>query len=150
MKTSDALSDLEGYAGGRSRLSALELPETLELLCRWYADERADDALAITDDGDGLLVEWGTFAFDGTPWQFSVTRQFTIWEDDSDEDVELWQLAITFIFASTSTNETLTDSRWCFDPDDVVAFADSVRTGPAWTAATGDRALASEIDYEQV
>ena len=74
----------------------------MEFILAWHANERFDDAYPLDEDGDGVLIQWGTYRWDAARTrQFDVTRQLTTAEGPiarllrrRTDDVSLWQVSL--------------------------------------------------------
>lgn len=79
---------------------------------RHFAAIPVDDAAPSEADGDGVLAQFGTYTFRGTP-EFSVdlTRQLT----EVGEDAPMWQVSCSFYWAaSTETDALASGELWSF------------------------------------
>ncbi len=76
-------------------LESLSVADGFAAMASFYHDERAEDC-DIEGDGDMLLAQWGPVVVKGEPTAFEVdvTRQFM----GSEEDGEITQLSLTFVF----------------------------------------------------
>ncbi|MFC4610358.1 hypothetical protein ACFO9E_21465 [Streptomyces maoxianensis] len=83
--TNEALGLLRGeLEAGRSSITELTAHDVWPAFLR-FGRQRFDTAL--TPDSDGLLLQYGTYAFDGPPkFTLDFTRQFEINDDDGDHD----------------------------------------------------------------
>lgn len=106
---------------------ALDARQALDLVLDWYARERADDAEPVDEDGDGILVQWGTYAFDAPPtFQFDVTRQFITAAADEPDETEIWQLHLTVHYPASDATESASGEVWHFDPDAAASTRNAV------------------------
>jgi len=120
MITADARSALDKWADQRGvDIATLDARRALALALDWYVGERATDAHPLDEDGDGLLIEWGTFSFESPPtFQYSVCRQL-ITDDEADADEQaIWQVRLTVHYAVEAATSDLNGSTWIFDPAD--------------------------------
>jgi len=117
-------------ANHRIDLTSLDGPAAVDLILGWFEEERADDAVPLEEDGDGILFQWGTYKFAGSAtFQYDVTRQFTL-EDDGER--ELWQLSLRLQFAPTPESAALGENyHWCFDPTHVPELRQAIELSPA-------------------
>ncbi|SNT29748.1 hypothetical protein SAMN05421812_104328 [Asanoa hainanensis] len=86
------------------------------------------------DDGDGILAQFGTFAFDGLrEFSADLTRQFI---DAGDEDA-VWQLSCTFHWSARAETEALGSGQlWSFGRSLDDFFAEALALpGWAWALA---------------
>jgi hypothetical protein len=92
-----------------------DVERTWEVIRR-FAEERVDDAQALEEGGDGILAQYGIFAWDGPPhFELDMTRQFSFADDDG-EYSHMTQLQCTFQFAVTDELRALgEDNLWSFD-----------------------------------
>jgi len=106
---------------------ALDARKALDLVLDWYARERADDAEPVDEDGDGILIQWGTHAFTAPPtFQFDVTRQFITEAADEPDENEIWQLHLTLHYPANEATEFANGEVWHFDPDTAISARDAV------------------------
>lgn len=95
----------------------------------FYSAFRAQHA-RITDDGDGLLWQWGPDA-DASHFIAGVTRQL-IREGD---DQPIVQVTLCLAFRWTPARRLLGRGHaWCFTPTEVTGFERSIRRSPAFRA----------------
>ena len=83
---------------------------------RRFADERADDAQAPEDGGDGILARSAIYAWGGPAhFELDMTRQFSFADEDGDYS-HMTQLQCTFQFAVSDELRGLgADNLWSFD-----------------------------------
>ena len=95
----------------------------------WYQAERADD-VALDQDGDALLFQWGTYDSVGGPsFQYDITRQLIL---EDEEDDAFWQLSVTLHFLPTAETKALgSGNRWCLHPAEADAFRSFVEASGA-------------------
>ena len=107
------------------------------------------DDVAPVEEGDGVLAQYGTYNFRGSP-EFSsdLTRQFS----EPGEDGQLWQLGCTLYWdPSPETTALGSGDQWSFGMAIDDFFADAMALpGWAWalTAARAPKDL--EITIEEV
>jgi hypothetical protein len=126
-------------------LERLQVHEGFAFMFEFYRLQRADGCPP-ENDGDMLLYQWGTYGRDEC-FELDLTRQFIIGDA---EDENIWQLSLTFKFASTDKLLTLgSGSKWCHEiwPRAVDDFEQFVRESEAYRAVAGLRPLKSELDY---
>ena len=121
-------------------VDALTPVDLTATMLSWYRQTRAWDAARLSHDGDGLLIQWGTYAFDG-PDEFGSTSPASSRASALRVSCHafrpryfqpvLWQLSATIRFEPTTVTEALgRGSEWCFNPRDLENFRDFVdRTG---------------------
>ncbi|MFI5916575.1 hypothetical protein [Dactylosporangium sp. NPDC051541] len=86
-----------GQAGGADVLATVEV-------FRRFAAVPVEDAASSDDDGDGVLAEFGTFDFYGTPeFLAGLARQFI----EADDEVVMWQLRCKFHRTPGAVTEAL-------------------------------------------
>jgi hypothetical protein len=100
---------------------------------RRFATIPVDDGAPVEDDGDGMLAQFGSFNFRGTP-EFSadLTRQLI---EAGDEDAPIWQLQCTFYCDRTPATDALADATlWSFGVSIDEFFTQAI-TLPGWAFA---------------
>lgn len=98
-------------------------------------------------DTDGLLYQYGVYAFGGEPhFRFDFTRQFALRGGD-----EYLQFHCTFEYAPDDALRALGDhDEWWFgDEPDLPAWAESVRQRPEWAVVTAARPLRVDIGSDE-
>jgi hypothetical protein len=103
-------------------LEKLDAAAALDSILRWYEDERVDDAVALDDDGDMVLLQWGTYDWGRGQWfEYDITRQ--VIQRHADGDDAIWQLSLTLRFAPNEETDRLGEAnRWCSLPAEVDAM----------------------------
>lgn len=87
----------------------------IDAMLAFYTEERAADCDP-DDDGDMLLLEWGTYDWgDGPAFELGITRQFMDEEDDEPRQLKLK-------FRSTVAKISEEGNRWCESPDAIPQF----------------------------
>ena len=131
MRWREAEGELEKYVQTR-RLGAPA--DAVRAMLDFYRDVRASDC-AIDSDGDMLLFQWGTYDWgEGRNFELDITRQFI---GAAAEDEDVWQLHLTFRFASSEDLTALgSGNRWCNHPRDLTAFESHVVVSPAFDAVS--------------
>ena len=118
------------------RLNDLKVDQAVTLMLDFYRNQRADDC-DFEHDGDMLLFQWGTYDWgNGRFFEFDLTRQFIIGDDQEDEDI--WQLSLQFEFLPNDELLSLNDgNRWCHDPtpESINAFESFIRDSAAYKSA---------------
>ncbi len=106
------------------RADAADAVELVLALIEWYETERAEDAVPITDDGDQLLFQWGTFGGgSGAAFEVGISRQFI----GLDEEQPIRQLSLAFRYPATDrTSRLYDDAWWCRGPEDVPGFRSDI------------------------
>jgi len=100
-------------------LDALKAPDAVALAIAFYRDRRAQHA-RITDEGDGLLWQWGPDA-DAERFTIDLTRQLV----REDHDAYRWTPARRLLGRGHS---------WCFSPASANDFARQIRASAAYRA----------------
>ena len=117
MKPEDAKSALEE----RIVQSGLMLPRLLPatgfaLMVDFYRDVRAEGC-DVSEQGDMLLFQWGTYDFDGKIFTCDLTRQFILSGlENEDDDASMSQLSFTFGFTPSPEFDSFGDGNRCADP----------------------------------
>jgi len=110
-------------------LDLLQIGTAVSAVAGFFTDFRAQHA-RITDDGDGLLWQWGPDA-DASRFTAGITRQL-IREGD---DQPIVQVTLCLSFRWTPARRLLGRGHaWCFTPTEVVEFERSIRRSPAFRA----------------
>ena len=123
---------LKRFAAERGeQLTALRATDAVRLALDFYRERRAQHA-RITDEGDGLLWQWGPDA-DATRFTIDLTRQLIR------EDAEpITQLSLCLTYRWTPARRALGRGHaWCFEPDAVDAFEKQIRSSAAYRAVAG-------------
>ena len=117
----------------------------LEAMSTFYAEQQAEE-VAIDEDGDMLLYEWGVYSFTGPEaFQFGLTRQFLITDED-----EPYQLHLTLHFPPTDALRQLgSGSEWCRSPEELPAFRQAVQASAPFEALADTRPSRVELYSEQ-
>jgi hypothetical protein len=123
--------------------SGLTLAQGVAEMVRFYREERADGC-SFDEDQDMLLFEWGG---DGERFELIITRQFIFPELDDDEGI--WQLSLTFCYATTPALMLLSaGDRWCENLEGVTEFTAYVEESPAFRAVANAKPQRVELSYE--
>lgn len=114
----------------------LRAPDAIALVLGFYRDRRAQHA-SLSDEGDGLLWQWGPDA-DAQRFMIALTRQLIR------EDAEpITQLTVCLAYRWTPARRQLGRGHaWCFDPAAADQFEREVR------ASAACRAVASAVPVE--
>jgi len=98
----------------------LDRPSSADVTLAWdvmraFAREPASDALPADEDGDGILAQYGTYDWEGSPvFMLDMTRQF-MFADEHGEYSHMAQLFCEFQFAVTDElREAGEDNLWSF------------------------------------
>lgn len=125
MKIADAETSFRQYLETHDvRLDDADAVDLITSMIDWYEAERAEDTVAIEDDGDQLLFQWGTYDWgDGPVLEIGLSRQFI----GSGSDDPIRGLALLFRYtASAETEKLYDDAWWCRGPVDVPGFRKDV------------------------
>lgn len=110
-------------------LESLRIGSAVSAMTGFYTGHRAQHA-CITDDGDGLLWQWGPDA-DATRFTAGVTRQL-IREGD---DQPIVQLTLCLAYRWTPSRRALGRGHaWNFSPTSAAEFERSIRRSPGFRA----------------
>lgn len=129
------------------KLETLTMERGFQQMFEFYRTHRAEDCPP-ENDGDMLLFQWGKDS-PGT-FEISMTRQF-VYESAEDEDI--WQLALSFQFSSTTDlDEVDSGNKWCetIRPRAVDYFETFVKSSPAYQKASELTATNVSLDYFEV
>jgi hypothetical protein len=148
----DRLRELLRQAGVNiERPSAADVDRAWAVM-RQFAAETVDDAEPREADGDGILAQYGTYAWDGPAhFELDMTRQFSFADEDG-EYSHMTQLQCTFQFAVTDELRALgADNLWSFDlPLD--SFFEQALAMPGFRGVRelGVKPLRLVIEYDEV
>lgn len=109
-------------------LATVRTAEAISLGIAFYRERRAQHA-RVTDEGDGLLWQWGPDA-DATRFTIGLTRQLIR------EDAEpITQLTLCLSYRWTPARRALGRGHaWCWSPDAVAEFERDVLSSAAYRA----------------
>jgi len=130
---------LKRFAAERGMTFAtLRATDAVRLALDFYRERRAQHA-RVTDEGDGVLWQWGPDA-DATRFTIDLTRQLIR------EDAEpITQLSLCLTYRWTPARRALGRGHaWCFEPDAADAFERDVRSSAAY------RAVAAAVPIEVI
>ncbi|MCA9171956.1 MAG: hypothetical protein KDB23_30020, partial [Planctomycetales bacterium] len=126
----------------------LTVSQGLTAMLDFYRSHRADDC-SVDNDGDMLLYQWGMSRRGASEqFLFNMTRQFII--DGQAEDENIWQLSLTFRFASTHALQRLqAGNKWCSSPrpQAVDYFDRFVRESEPYRAIGNLTCVGAELEY---
>jgi len=109
-------------------LDELRAPDAVGLALNFYRDRRAQHA-RITDEGDGLLWQWGPDA-DAERFTIDLTRQLV-----REDEEAITQLCLTLAYRWTPARRALGRGHaWCFTPTAVNEFGRQIRGSAAYRA----------------
>jgi hypothetical protein len=125
MQIADAETSFRRYLDTRGlHIDDGDAVDIILALIDWYEAERAEGTVAIKDDGDQLLFQWGTFGWEGgAAFEVGISRQLI----GLDADVSIRELALVFRYPATDeTGQLDDDAWWCRGPEDVPGFRTDV------------------------
>jgi hypothetical protein len=130
-------------------LKSLEAGTAVDLVLGWFLDERADDALPLDQEGDGILFQWGTYDFgDGPTFRYVLTRQFMLKDG---EDVRLLQLSLTLHFRTGPQTAALGRvHEWCFHTDGIPGLRQAIQASAATQYVSTRNPEKVTLDYSGV
>jgi hypothetical protein len=109
-------------------LETLHAPDAVALALAFYRERRAQHA-RISDEGDGLLWQWGPDA-DAERFTIDLTRQLVREDEDA-----ITQLCLTLAYRWTPARRALGRGHaWCFSPASVADFGRQIRGSAAYRA----------------
>ena len=109
-------------------LEALHAPDAVALALAFYRERRAQHA-RVTDEGDGLLWQWGPDA-DAERFTIDLTRQLV-----REDEEAITQLCLTLAYRWTPGRRQLGRGHaWCFDPAAANDFGRQIRGSAAYRA----------------
>ena len=128
-RISFAENALRRFAAENSvQLDTLHAPDAVALALAFYRDRRAQHA-RVTDEGDGLLWQWGPDA-DAERFTIDLTRQLVREDEDA-----ITQLCLTLAYRWTPARRALGRGHaWCFSPTAVNEFGRQIRSSAAYRA----------------
>ncbi len=120
----------------------LDAVTAVDVMLEWYQFERAEDVVALDEDGDLLLFQWGSYDWgEGRSFQYEIVRQLIVAEDDDG----IWQLSVTLYYPESEETQALgAGHRWCPHPRGADDFRGSIESTDA--TAYAHRAPPSRID----
>ena len=115
----------------------------------FYNDSRAIDAMAVKDDGDMLLFQWGLSELGNEKnFEISLTRQLILKDG---EDYDIWQLQLSYCYVpQEECHSTSSGEKWCRDPTGITSFRDFVFNTPSLAFYSRQSAKLVELHWEQV
>jgi hypothetical protein len=147
MRPAHAVQAFERFVALRgSRVADLGVAAGFDAVLAFYGDIRFDQCDLATD-GDMLLYQWGTYDRGGGPHvELDLTRQLMV-GDHADDD--LWQLSLTFVFATPPSLLSLVPGqRWCDSPEDRDSLRTFIRACPAYAAALETASPRVDLRYQ--
>ncbi|MFF3885773.1 hypothetical protein [Streptomyces sp. NPDC001914] len=151
MSTGDAAGLLEGELGSEGRAPSDLVTEDVWLAFLRFGRRRF--AVADAPDADGLLFQYGTYAFDGPPtFTLDLTRQFEICDGDGDHDHYV-QVHCELGYGIVPALEALGSfDSWFFHDagDDLDEWARGLTERADWRRIRGLRPAGIRVYQEQV
>ncbi|MEV6021493.1 MULTISPECIES: hypothetical protein [unclassified Streptomyces] len=148
LSTDEAVGVLEGDLGPRTVTDPVAEEVWLAFLCFGRRLFHVPD----TPDADGLLFQYGTYAFDGPPaFTLDLTRQFELCDRNGDHDHYV-QVHCELRYPLTPALEDLgTFTSWFFHHggDDLEQWARGLTEQPAWTLIRKVRPTEIRVYQEQ-
>jgi len=123
-------------------LETLHAPDAVALALAFYRERRAQHA-RISDEGDGLLWQWGPDA-DAERFTIDLTRQLVREDEDA-----ITQLCLTLAYRWTPARRALGRGHaWCFSPTSANDFARQIRGSAAYRAVATASPISVSIRTE--
>lgn len=117
-------------------LEEVTFRELFVSMTRQYATERVDAAVALEDDGDMLLFQWGDYDGKAT---IDITRQLIF------EDGDIFQLSAKIEGAPLSGVKA--GNRWCATPEELAELIAFVEASEAFRLLGDTRG--ARVTYDQ-
>ena len=117
----------------------------------FYRDVRAEGC-DVSEQGDMLLFQWGTYDFDGKIFTCDLTRQFILSGlENEDDDASMSQLSFTFGFTPSPEFDSFGDgNRWCRSAKELGRFQNFLELNAAFQAIKATQPLKVTMDYSRV
>ena len=123
-------------------LETLHAPDAVALALAFYRERRAQHA-RISDEGDGLLWQWGPDA-DAERFTIDLTRQLVREDEDA-----ITQLCLTLAYRWTPARRALGRGHaWCFSPTSANDFGRQIRGSAAYRAVATASPISVSIRTE--
>lgn len=131
-------------------LESVDAATAIDVMLRFFAQQRATDVVGLDEDGDMVLYEWGVFDFGSGPsFQLGLTRQFVLSGDDGDDAIRQLRLILHYDVSAAEV-ELGRGHRWCHRPEELETFRAFVESSGA-AALVADRVPTRvELDYEHI
>jgi hypothetical protein len=131
-------------------LEDLTADRAVSVMLDFYRSARAADVEDISDSGDMLLFQWGTYDWgDGPTFQYDITRQFVVSGFDEPDDA-IWQLSLTLHFTPDALNAAIASgNRWCDEPAGLARFEEFITSSAATAYARENTPARVELFLEQ-
>ena len=125
-------------------IETLHATDAVTLAVAFYRERRAQHA-RVTDEGDGLLWQWGPDA-DAERFTIDLTRQLVREDEDA-----ITQLCLTLAYRWTPTRRLLGRGHaWCFSPAGVDDFGREIRSSAAYRAISTASPVAVTLRTERL
>src|SRR5579871_4801619 len=114
MKPETAATEFVDFLARRTLVRGDLTPnQGVSAMLAYYKEHRAEGC-SFDRDADMLLYQWGTYDWGrGEFFELDITRQLIL---DDGEDVDIWQLRLTFKFKPTGVLRDFdSGNRWCRD-----------------------------------
>ena len=131
---------------GQSGIAALTPVQGIRLMLDFYKEVRAEDCEP-DEDGDMLLFQWGTYDWgQGRAFQFDITRQFIVSEDEDNDAIS--QLSFKFHFMPSAGLDAIKGgNRWCSGPDELADFEAFIIASDAYRAVQALQPSKVTLEY---
>jgi len=148
MKPSESQDELKKRLG--PSIDAITPRRALDAMSAFYAEQRADD-VAIDQDGDMLLYQWGVYSFTKPEsFRLGITRQFIVTDEDEPYQDEPYQLHLTLHFDPTPALRQLErGSEWCRTPEELADFRRIVESSAPFKALADTKPSRVDLRFEQ-
>ena len=147
MEPKNAKAAFQSHLFGASlQLNRMTPAQGIDAMLSFYRNERADGC-SFDKDADMLLFQWGMYDWgDGEFFDFDITRQLIF---DGSEDENIWQLSLTFKFATTDDQRNLdSGNKWCGSLDDIPQFEQFIRDSQAFQVVADETPDKVELEFE--
>lgn len=132
-ETRTCLLSMLAEAGIAPGVVGVDCISTVVAIFRNFATISVEDAVPASEDGDGVLAQFGTYDFRGRrEFSTDLTRQFI---EVGDEDAPMWQLSCAFHWESNAATDSLSSGNlWSFGTP-LERFFDEALALPGWAWA---------------
>lgn len=115
----------------------------------FYRNYRAAEALPITEDGDMLIFQFGTYDWgQGMMFNLVLTRQLIF--PDVDQPI-LWQLNLSYLYDPEPQLDALSGTGdWINDPNNLDHQLEDVMNSEAVSAGLSRRPIKVDVDWVEV
>ena len=133
-----------------SEKSKQDLSSILLDFLSFYSEYRIEGT-DLSQDGDMLLFQWGTYDFgNGEHFEFDITRQIIFPEEMEPEYEGIQQLHVTFKFLPTAETNTLSNgNKWCTSPSELESFKTYILESNAykWSSVSAPNLLEIKLEH---